>query len=341
MFKFAHPEILYVLISIPAFVLLFLLAQRKRKKAIESFGDLALMETLMPEISKTRPVLKFILSMVALCILIFVIAGPQFGSKLQEVKRKGVEIVIALDVSNSMLAEDIQPNRLERAKRAISRLVDKLSNDKIGLIVFAGEAYTQIPITTDYVSAKMFLSSIQPNMVNKQGTAIGSAIELGMRSFTPESELNKALIIITDGENHEDDAIKAAVAAKEKGIFVHTIGMGDAKGAPIPLQPGSNEFIKDREGNTVISKRDEKMLQEIAISGGGLYIGEVQAGLRTLFDEINKMDKQEYESKIYTEFEDRFQYLTALVLLVLIFEFIILEKKNKWLKNIDLFDTNK
>jgi len=341
MFKFAHPEILYILFSIPVFVLLFLFAQRKRKKAIETFGDMALMEGLMPELSKSRPVLKFVFSMVALSLLIFVVAGPQFGSKLEEVKRKGVEIVIALDVSNSMLAEDIQPNRLERAKRAISRLVDKLSNDKIGLIVFAGESYTQIPITTDYVSAKMFLSSINPGIVNKQGTAIGSAIELGMRSFSPESELNKALIIITDGENHEDDAVQAAQAAKDKGIFVHTIGMGDAKGAPIPVSPGSNVFIKDREGNTVISKRNEQMLQEIAIPGGGLYVGEVQAGLNTLFDEINKMDKQEYESKIYTEFEDRFQYLTALALLFLIIEFVILEKKNKWLKNIDLFNPKK
>jgi len=342
MFRFAHIDYLFLLLILPFLCILFLVARYLKKKAIRSFGDLNIISQLMPDVSYSRPVIKFIFIIIALTGIIFAMAGPQFGSKLEEVKRKGVEIVIALDVSNSMMAEDIQPNRLERAKQAISKLVDRLSNDKIGLIVFAGDAYTQIPITTDYASAKMFLSSITTEIVPKQGTAIGSAINLGMKSFSPSDELNKALIIITDGENHEDDAVEAAKKATGKGIIVHTLGIGLPKGSPIPVKGkyGQQNFKKDSKGNIVISKLNEIMLRKIASAGNGIYIRatNTRLGLNSLLDEINKMEKEEIESKVYSEYDEQFQYIIGIVLFFLFLEFILLERKNKLLQSINIFN---
>lgn len=238
-FRFDHPELLYLFALVPILIILFWLSHLIKKKALQKFGEMNIISQLMPYASFTRPVYKFAILILALSFVIIGISGPQFGSKLQKIKRKGVEVIIALDVSNSMMAQDIQPNRLERAKRAISKMVDKLNNDKVGLIVFAGEAYTQLPITTDYASAKLFLSTISTDIVPIQGTAIGSAIQLATRSFTPDSEASKAIIVITDGENHEDDAVTAANTAKEMGITVHTIAMGLPEGAPIPVSLGS------------------------------------------------------------------------------------------------------
>ena len=341
MFRFGNIENLYLLVIIPVLILLFMILFSLRKKALRRFGNMQVIEPLMPALSFARPVIKFILIVLALTSLIFGIARPQFGSKLREIKREGVEIIIALDVSNSMMAEDIQPNRLERAKQAIAKMVDRLVNDKIGLIVFAGDAYIQIPITTDYVSAKLFLNTISTEIVPKQGTAIGSAIELGMKSFTQQEETSKALIIITDGENHEDDAIEIAKAAVEKGVRVHTIGIGLPKGAPIPVYNGGQKnYLKDNSGETVISKLDEDMLRKIAVAGEGVYIRstDTRVGLDKLFDEINKMEKQEMEAKIYSDYDERFQYVFAICLFFLLLEFFILERKNKWLSKIKLFD---
>jgi len=240
-----------------------------------------------------------------------------------------------------MMAEDIQPNRLERAKRAISRLTERLTNDKIGLIVFAGDAYTQVPITTDYTSAKLFLSSINTAVVPKQGTAIGSAIGLGMKSFTPETESSKAIIIITDGENHEDDAIEMAKLANEEDIIVHTIGMGLPQGGPIPVvnANGQKDFRKDKKGEVVVTKLDEKMLQEIAVAGGGKYVraNNTEVGINAIFDEINKMQKTELESRVYSDYNDQFYYFIAVALALLLLEFLLMERKNKVLKKIKLF----
>lgn len=341
MFRFAHIEYLYLLILVPVLTLLFVIIFSQRKKALKRFGDPEVIGTLMPGVSYSRPVLKFVFVLLALAALVFGIARPQFGSKLREIKREGVEIIIALDVSNSMMAEDIQPNRLERAKQAIARLVDRLVNDKIGLIVFAGDAYTQIPITTDYVSAKLFLNSVSTDIVPRQGTAIGSAIELGMRSFTQQEETSKAMIVITDGENHEDDAIEAAKMAAEKGITVHTIGIGLPQGAPIPVySAGQKTYRKDNQGQTVISKLDERMLSRIAAAGNGVYIRstDTRVGLDKLFDEINKMEKQEMESRIYSEYDERFQYVFALGLFLLLIELLILERRNRWMSRIKLFE---
>jgi Ca-activated chloride channel family protein len=340
MFQFAHREYLYALVSIPVIIVLFMIAWQMRKKALNKFGDRKIIQVLMEDVSKWRPVWKFGIIMLALGFLIVGLAGPQIGSKLKEVKRKGVELVIALDVSNSMLAEDIQPNRLERAKRAISKLLDELHNDKIGLIVFAGEAYVQLPITTDYSAAKMFLSTVNTKVVPTQGTAIGAAIDLASKSFTSDVDKNKAIIIITDGENHEDDAIAKAQEAAEKGILVHTIGMGLPKGAPIPIgNSNQSNFRTDRTGQIVISKLDETMLQQIASAGQGKYIraNNSQTGLKKLFEEINRMEQSEIESTAYSEYEDRFQYFIAIALFLLFLDFIILERKNKYFKGIRLF----
>ncbi len=253
----------------------------------------------MPELSDSRPVIKFILLLSAVLAGVIMLSRPQFGSRIEDVKKQGVEVIIALDVSNSMLAEDIQPDRLTRAKQAISRLVDNLENDKIGLIVFAGDAYTQIPVTTDYVSAKMFLSTISPEMVPKQGTSIGAAINLGIRSFSPGEEKSKAIIIITDGENHEDDPLAAAGDAAKAGIIIHTIGIGSSGGVPVPLTVnGRKEYLKDNAGNTVITKLDEEILKKIALGTNGSYVraSNSNIGLDQIFSEIKKMKKEELES---------------------------------------------
>ena len=238
-----------------------------------------------------------------------------------------------------MLAEDIRPNRLEKAKRAISRLLDNLNNDKIGLIVFAGDAYTQVPVTTDYTATKMFLSSINTDFVPKQGTAISEAIQLAMKSYSPDNDQKKVLIILTDGENHEDNPVKAAKEAKEKGILVYTIGMGLNKGAPIPAK-GSSDFRKDRNGNVIITKLDEATLVKVAQAGGGIYIraNNAKVGLSNLYKEIEKLDKKELETVVYSEYEDNFQYFIGLALFILLLEFIVLERKNKRFEKIKLFN---
>lgn len=309
---------------------------------------MSVISQLIPYVSKGRPVLKFILLLIAIGFLIIGLANPQIGSKMEEVKREGVDLMIAVDLSNSMLAEDIKPNRLERARQAISKLIDRLHGDRIGLIVFGGEAYVQLPITTDYSAAKLFLSTISPDIIPTQGTAIGEAIKLSAKSFGIKKEnqnenntRNKAIIIMTDGENHEDDAIEEAKKVTAQNIVVHTIGMGLAKGAPIPIYKRGKQigFRKDKEGNTVITKLNEKMLQQIASAGNGVYIraNNIQTGLNALFGEISKMEKVKFGSKVFTDYEDRFQYFIGVALFFLILEFFIAEKKSKWLSKLNLF----
>src|SRR6056297_44247 len=343
MFKFGNPEILYGLIIIPVLLLLFIIAVYNKKRALRKYGDFGVIQQLMPLRSKARPVLKFIFVILAVAALIFTAADPQFGSKLEKVKRKGVGIVIALDVSNSMMAEDIEPNRLERAKRSISRLIDRLKNDKIGLIVFAGDAYVQVPVTTDYSAIKMYLSTINTDIVPRQGTAIGSAIDLAVRSFDSKSELEKALIIITDGENHKGNAVEAAKEARKEGIKIHTIGMGSVEGAPIPLKKRNGQVVyqKDNQGNTVVSKLDPKMLRQIASVGDGKFTraNNARTGLNEIFNAISKMTQKEIESKVYTDYEHRFQYLLGLALLLLFADLLLMNRKNNKLNKFNLFKT--
>jgi Ca-activated chloride channel family protein len=281
----------------------------------------------------------------AFSFVIIGIINPQSGSKLEEVKRKGADLMICLDVSNSMKAMDLQPNRLEKSKQAITKLIDKLEGDRIGVIVFGGEAYVQLPITTDYAASKLFLESINTDMIPTQGTAIGAAINLAVESFGKDEGKNKAILIITDGENHEDDAIKAAEAAAEKGITIHTIGMGSIDGAPIPVyKNGIREgFRKDKDGNTIMTKLNQQTLQEISAAGKGIFVRATNSdsGLNYVLDAIDKMEKKEFESKMYSDYEDQFQIFIAIALLLLLVETFLTERKSKLYKKLNLFNDKK
>lgn len=341
LFRFANPDLLYLLLLIPVLVVLWIVNNRRKKKALDRLGEARLVDGLLPEYSRIRPNMKTLFQLLAITFLVIVLARPQFGAKLGETKKEGVEVIIALDVSNSMLAEDIQPNRLERAKQALSKLIENLENDKVGLIVFAGDAYTQIPITTDYISAKMFLSTISPGIVPKQGTAIGSAINLGVKSFTPGEDKSKALIIITDGENHEDNPASAASAAAAAGVVVHTIGIGSTNGVPIQMTVnGRKDYLKDRDGNAVVTKLDEEMLKQIAINGKGSYVraNDSNIGLDKVYAEIRKMKTQEMEGVMYTEYNDQFVVFASIALFFLLLDFFIMNRKNRKLKGLKLFD---
>jgi Ca-activated chloride channel family protein len=342
MFRFEEPAYLYLLILVPILVLFYLYTNYHRRKALRIFGDPDLMQELMPDVSKHRPDIKFGIMMLAVALFTVLLARPQFGSKLESVKRQGVEVIIALDVSNSMLAEDIQPNRLEKAKRLVAKLVDGMENDKVGLIVFAGDAFTQLPITSDYISAKIFLETISPALISKQGTAIGAAINLAARSFTPQDNVGKAIIVITDGENHEGGAEEAAKAAAEKGIQVNVLGIGMPDGSPIPVE-GSNDFRRDRNGNVVVTRLNENMCQEIAKDGKGVYIrvDNSNSAQKAIEKEIGKMAKAEVESKVYTDYNEQFQAVAWIIFILLLVELLILECKNPALKNIHLFNNKK
>ena len=273
MFRFANIEILWALLLIPVFVVSHILYSRHKRRQLREAGDADLVAALMPNASHIRPHVKFSLLMVALTLLIFAAARPQFGTKEEIVKRQGIEMMVALDISNSMLAEDIAPSRLEKSKQMLTSMINRFQNDKIGLVVFAGNAFTQLPITCDYVSAKTFLQNINPSLIPAQGTAIGKALETSLQSFGAEqSEASRVIILITDGENHEDDAIGAAKKAAERGVKVLVVGIGKPEGGPIPTSPGSNSFLKDRQGQVVVSRLNEDMCRQIAQAGNGIYV---------------------------------------------------------------------
>lgn len=342
MLRFAHIEFLWGLVLIPVLIFLFWRVSNWKKKAINAFGDKHVVKQMIPEVSFFRPWLKFILFAVAYGFLVIGIADPQIGSKTEEVKRKGADLMILLDVSNSMLAQDMTPNRLENAKRAIAQLIDNMHDDRIGMIVFAGQAYVQLPVTTDYSAAKLFLNTINTNMVPTQGTAIGAAIEMGMRSFDFKNGTGKAMIIITDGENHEDDAVAAAKAAMDKDVMINVIGMGSVDGAPVPIMQDGKQtgFHTDSAGHTVVSKLDENMCKEIAAAGSGAYVRATNAnsGLGIVVDQIGKVQRKEYDSKSYKNFEDRFQFFLGIALLLLVIEFFISNRKSLRLSKVNLFE---
>lgn len=342
MFRFGEPAYLYLSLLLPFLAAFYFYSNYRRRRNIRRFGDPELLAQLMPNVSKYRPDVKFWIVFVAIGLFSVLLARPQFGSKLETVKRKGVEVMIALDISNSMLAQDVQPNRLEKAKRLISRLVDKLDNDKVGMIVFAGDAFTQLPITTDYISAKMFLESINPSLISKQGTAIGEAITLAARSFTPQEGVGRSIIVITDGENHEGGALEAAKEAAKKGIQVNVLGVGMPDGAPIPVE-GGKDYRRDKDGNVIVTRLNESMCQEIAKEGKGIYVrvDNSNAAQKAISAEINKMAKSDVESKVYTEFNEQFQAVAWIILLLLLADCMILECKNPLFKNIHLFSDKK
>lgn len=338
MFRFEDTTYLYILLILPFLAAFYLYSNYKRRKALRKFGDPALMASLMPNVSKYRPDVKFWLVFSAIGMFAFLLARPQFGSKPETVKRSGIEVLIALDISNSMLSQDVQPSRLERSKRLISRMVDELENDKVGLVIFAGDAFTQLPITSDFISAKMFLESITPSLISKQGTAVGAAVNLATRSFTPQEGVGRTIIIITDGENHEPGTLEAVKAAREKGIQVNVIGVGTPEGAPIPIE-GTNEFRKDKEGNVVVTRMNEAMCQEIAKEGNGIYTraDNSNSAQRVISAEIDKLAKSEIETTIYTDYNEQFQAVAWIILLLLLAELLILECRNPLFKNIKLF----
>jgi Ca-activated chloride channel family protein len=345
MLRFAHIGVLWGLAAVPVFIILFILVTRWKKKAIASLGDQKVVMMMIPQVSFLRPWLKFVLFILAYACMIVGIADPRIGSKMEEVKQKSADLMILLDVSNSMLSQDIAPSRLENAKLAIAQLIDNLHNDRIGIIVFAGEAYVQLPVTTDYSAAKLFLNTINTNMVPTQGTAIGSAIDLGMRSFDFKNGTGKSMIIITDGENHEDDAVAAAKNALGKDVTVNVIGIGSAEGAPVPIVENGKQvgFHTDSLGKNVVSKLDESMCKEVAAAGGGAYVRATTAnsGLNIVMDQIGRVQRKTVDTRSFKDFEDRFQFFLAIALILLIAEFFISNRKSLRLSNVKLFEVKK
>ena len=339
MFRFARPEYLYLLMLIPVLIGFFYYALIIKSKRLKTLGNKALLRVLMPEASHIRPRVKFYLLLTALILSIFMMAGPQFGTKLEKQKRQGVELVIAVDVSNSMLSQDLKPDRMSRAKRVLNHLIDNLQNDKVALMIFAGDAYVQMPLTTDVSSAKMFLSNINPGMVPVQGTAIGMAIKRSMQLFSStDTNVGKSIIIITDGENHEDDAVEMAQEALKNGITVNVMGVGTPEGAPIPIA-GTQSFRKDKDGNVVVTKLNETMCAEIATAGGGMYlrVDNSSSAVRALSSELDKLSKSEIESQVYSQYNEQYIAIAWIVLVLLVLECIFLERKNPLFKNIKLF----
>lgn len=326
---FAEPKYLMLLLLIPVFFVIQALVLKFRAKRIRRFGDQVLVEKLMPSYSKAKVWLRLSLFAIAFMFFILGISRPQMGAILKEHKTRGAEVMVVLDVSNSMLAQDYSPNRLERAKLAISRMVDKLRDDRIGLIVFAGNSFVQLPITTDYVSAKMFLSSISTESVPIQGTAMGEAISTALRSFSAQSDKSRAIIVITDGENHEDDPVAAARQAAELGVRVFTIGVGSPQGTMIPM--GDGQYLEDRDGNPVVTRLDDKVLQEVADAGKGLYVhaGNREFGLDPVIEEISRMDDEEYNSIVFEEYDELYMYFLAVAFFFLVLEMLIGDRRSK------------
>ena len=326
---FAESKYLFLLLLIPVFIIIRTVVLRFRRKRLEKFGDEALVKELMPSYSRAKVWLRLSFFLLAFFFFTLGISRPQMGAILKEHKTRGAEVMIVLDVSNSMLAEDYSPNRLERAKLAISRMVDKLRDDRIGLVVFAGNSFVQLPITTDYVSAKMFLSSISTQSVPIQGTAIGEAISTALRSFSAQSDKSRAIIVITDGENHEDDPVAAASQAAELGVRVFTIGIGSPEGKMIPFE---GDYLRDKEGNPVVTRLDESVLQEVASAGKGLYVraGNSEFGLNPIIEEIAGMDDEEYDSVVFEEYDELYMYFFAMALFFLVLEMLIGDRRSKY-----------
>ena len=338
MFRFENPLYLYFLIAIPVLALLFYYSEYRRRKRIKKYGDPALLKELMIDVSWWRPQIKIWLALLALASIIIAAARPQFGTKIDTSERNGIEAIIAMDVSNSMLANDVRPSRLEKSKMLVSNLVDEMTNDKVGLVVYAGQAFVQLPITNDYVSAKMFLDGIDPSMINMQGTDIAAAIDLASKSFTQRKDVSRAIFLITDGEDNEGGAVEAAKAAAKQGIHVYVLGVGSPEGAHVPI-PGSNQYFIDEEGNLVVSRLSEDMCRQISRAGNGayIYVDNSSSAQRELSKYVDKLAKAKLESQVYSEFDEQYQGFLILALVFLIIDVCLLERKNHVLKKFQLF----
>ena len=337
MLRFDTPIYLWMLLVVPALMVIRVIVNRRQLKRQKRFGDPKLLKLLTPDVSRFRPLVKFSLLLGALAVVIIMLARPQMGSKIQHEKRNGIEAIICMDISNSMKAEDVVPNRLDKSKMLVENLVDHFTNDKIGLVVFAGDAFVQLPITSDYVSAKMFLQNIDPSLIETQGTDIARAITVGMRSFTQQEKVGRAIIVITDGEDHEGGAAEAAAEARKRGINVFILGVGSVKGAPIPT--GNGGYMTDATGQTVMSALNEPMCQDIAKAGSGTYIhvDNTSDAQEQLNDELTKLQKGETNSVIYSEYDEQFQAFGILAVLLLIAEICVMEAKTPLLRNVSLF----
>ena len=339
MFRFQNPEYLYLLIILPFLVAGFIYLNIKKKKDVQKLGDLALIKQLMSELSLKRSYLKFWLTFVAIVFGIIIVARPQFGTKREKIERKGIELVIAIDVSNSMLARDVKPDRLSKAKQILTRIIDERRDDKVAIVVFAGEAFVQLPMTADNQSAKLFLETIDPSIIPVQGTVIGSAINIGMNSFSSNKDIDKAMIIITDGESHEGNAVEMAEGASSHGIQVNVVGVGTPEGVPVPVSPYSNQNRLDNDGKVVVSRLNEQMCKDIARAGKGLYVKADNSNnaLKSLQAELEKLQKKEYEGIGYSEYDEKFQIFAWIMFILLFVEICVFDKKNRIFKNVRIF----
>lgn len=345
MYELDNPYYFYLLALIPVVVLLYIIMQLWKRRARRNFGDPEMLSHLAPERSKIKPVLKLVLALLIIASLSVALVNPKIGSRLETVKREGVDIVFALDVSKSMLAEDVRPNRLAKAKQIISRTLDQLISDRVGIIIYAGQAYPQLPITTDYGAARLFLQTVDTDIIPSQGTAIADALELATRYFDDENQKNRVLVILSDGEDHEKGFEDAAEEAADKGIKIYTIGIGTEKGSPIPeMRSGVNiGYKRDRSGEVVVSRLNRQNLQQIAELGDGSYLGgtNTRETVNSIIETIEQMEKKEFESQVFADHKDQFQWFLGLALLLLILDIFILERKTQWFKRLGLFDDEK
>lgn len=348
MIHFEHPILLYLLLIIPALLVLYIYIRIRRRKRALAFAESSMYNHLTPDVSNIKSHTKFGILLAALALLIIALANPQMGSKMVKGERAGIDVAIALDISNSMLAEDVQPNRLERAKKSVSDLIAQFTNDRVALIIFAGKAYTQLPLTSDYGAAKMFLDAVSTDMIEYQGTAIGEAIAKCMETFgygnedIPwEKNKSRTIIIISDGEDHEDNAVEMAKMAYAEGIVVNTIGMGTPNGVPIPQYSRGTRlgYKKDRDGNPVTTRLNEQMLQQIAQAGNGTFVpaNNITAGIEEIMDRISKLDKKNYGEQMFSEYESKFQYPLIFAILLIIIDLLIFERRNKVLNYKNIF----
>lgn len=342
MFRFENPQYFYLLVIVPLLALMYYYSNYRRRKRLKKYGDPLLLRELMIDVSQWRPQVKIWLLLLALASLIIAAARPQYGTKIDNTERSGIEAIIAIDVSNSMLANDVRPSRLDKAKMLVSNMVDDMKNDHVGLIVYAGDAFVQLPITNDYVSAKMFLDGIDPSMISLQGTDIAQAISLGLKSFTQKKDVSRAIFLITDGEDNEGGAVEAAREAAKKGIRVYVLGVGSPDGAHVPI-PGTTQYFIDDQGNPVVSRLNEEMCRQIANAGNGayIYVDNSSSAQRELSKYVDKLAKAKLESQIYSEFDEQFQGFLILALLFLLTDICILERKNHLFRNFKVFRERK
>jgi Ca-activated chloride channel family protein len=337
MFRFADPEMFYLLLLVPVMIGLYVVAMRARARRLRRFGNPETVAALMPDASPRRVRNKFILTLAGVVLIVVALARPQSGSKLRERETTGVEMMLVVDVSNSMLAQDFTPTRLERTKAAINRLLNDTGQDRVGLVVFAGDAYVQLPVTADYATARTFAARLSPDMVTKQGTAIGAAIELAANSYSSQSDGGRVMIVISDGENHEDDPLAAAKAAADRGITIYAIGIGTPEGSPVMI---GDDYITDEQGAMVISKLDEAMLQQMALTTGGSYVRATNQtfGLGEIVDKIRETEGERHTETVFDQYDEYFQWLLGLALAVLVFEAVMLSRRNRLLARFNIFN---